>query len=70
MALGKRDMACPFPSLLSGLEAWRMPVHGTAAPHLDPGPLQQQKLELTPHRSPLIRPGVTYPESDTMTPNH
>lgn len=71
MTLGKREEGCPFPSMLSGLEAWRMPVRGTAAPpHLEPGPLQQQRPQLTPHRSPLIRPGVTYPESDTVTPNH
>lgn len=52
-----------------------IPIHaewagGSLSMALDPGPLQQQRPEPTPHRSPLIRPGVTYPESDTMTPNH
>lgn len=41
-----------------------MPVRGTAVPCVDPGPLQQQRPEPIPCRSPPIRPGVTYPESD------
>lgn len=41
-----------------------MPVYGTTVPHMDPGPLQEQRPELIHCRSPPIRPGVTYPESD------
>lgn len=68
MALGKGEMGSPSPAMLGGLGAWGSPVHGTAAPHLNP--LQQHRPEPTLHRSPLIRPGVAYAESDTMTPNH
>lgn len=41
-----------------------MPVHGTAVPRVDPGPLQQQRP--IPRRSPSIRPAVTYPERDVF----
>lgn len=49
-----------------------MLVHGTAVPCVDPGPLQQKRPEPLPCRSPPIRAGVTYPESDifdTKLPN-
>lgn len=49
------------------VESWRMPVHGTAVPCMDPGPLEQQRL--IPHRSPPVRPGVTSPKVTCLTPN-
>lgn len=53
-------------SILGEKGVRRMLFHGIALPHVDPGPLQQQRPEPIPPSSPPVRPGVTYSESDTF----